>query len=250
MARKKNSVSPFEVVAGIGRTQHKPAGGERPKPADQQGETAQTPTQPVQPQSLTPTVKVPQQPQLQKAGAESPGQAQPGEPMLSTEGGRLNLSLNYLSSVVLLGGLLVLLLGAFVLGRSTAPQPQAPTEVNKAGTEPVITEKRVPGWYYLVVEAMNGNSTADIAQAEALKTYLDKHGVPVTMHGYDQNGVRAILISRAGFENPQSPAAGEFVERVHQLGQQYADQFGSRFNFRPAKPGEDTGPWFVQWEQQ
>lgn len=192
LTKKKSGKALFEVITtyrqkhpGTGplmpewmRRREQPAGAVMPE---------LTPV-PLEPQSATPPTAVKQPPPLirpvrpVRQDRPEPTLQPLGEPMVNTTGGRLTLSLNYVTSVVAALGLVLLLVAAFLLGRMTAgdraakPTATAPAKPTTPGTpgrtNTQVTERTNPAAglsaadlpadkYYFLIQAMN----ADIPEA-------------------------------------------------------------------------------------
>jgi hypothetical protein len=183
VTKKKDSVALFEVISKSRQKRGDsdlgvPGWIEPPEAPRQQAEKPSVPAR--------------------QAAAIPQAPSRPVEPAIGVVGGRLTVSLNYVSCMVIAMGLLVLLLAAFWLGRATGGAAKGePTEAGVAGftegqsTGGSITEggtrpppstghqkatdvtrsaefhlpvtrvpKRVSGKYYLVIESIKKNTDA------------------------------------------------------------------------------------------
>lgn len=249
MARRKKAAAPFEVVSqhslrppvNVPGTSAAGAG-----PADTAAEE--------QPQQAAPQQQPPRrvQPAHPPVAGPQPAPREP-EPVVSTTSGRLRLSLNYVSSLVVCGVLILLLVGAFVLGRATAPKA-GPTAANNAAQTPTPApgqdKPRVAGEYYLVIEALPGQTAADKSRAEDIVKFCRERGEYATIETYQQKNQAGQVIrkfyvvwSKRGFDSPNTQAALQHASVVARMGEEYARKTGTRFQFQPNRPG-GAWPWF------
>ena len=152
-------------------------------------------------------------------------------PVWSTDGGRLTLSLNYVSCLVVSTGVLLLIAGAFWLGRTTAPSPVIPGRTG----QPVV--KRQVGKYYMVIQTLDGFTTATMAEAKQIVKFCSANGEPSEVK---QVGKNLIVWSATPFDSRNSEeviAHALFVQ--NELGVKYARKYGSKYKFRqPQKNGK------------
>ena len=246
MSRKKTSVPLFELMsksrAGVGEA-HK-AEGPAPSPKPVPAGTRATARPPL---THRPEVK---QKDAAATPAASPDQTQklaqayapPAEPMLQTGDGRLRVSLNYVSSVVVLAGLLLLLIASFVLGRKTAPQ-----QVVTAAGEPVVREvmARLPGRYYLAMATTAGAGEESRQQALAAQQYLQSRGLWADV-GIDNpsHPERYIVWSLMPYDSGSSAEATAYASRVRRELAQFPG--AGSLTVLPAGP-EGRSPWFAPY---
>ena len=194
---------------------------ETPAPQDEQAVSeAPTPSAPVLPTTSTweprPSSDAPKTSDL---------------PVWSTDGGRLTLSLNYVSCLVVSTGVLLLIAGAFWLGRTTAPSPVIPGRTG----QPVV--KRQVGKYYMVIQTLDGFTTATMAEAKQIVKFCSASGEPSEVK---QVGKNLIVWSATPFDSRNSEeviAHALFVQ--NELGVKYARKYGSKYKFRqPQKNGK------------
>ncbi|MCP4378813.1 MAG: hypothetical protein GY794_21885 [bacterium] len=91
-------------------------------------------------------------------------------PIWSTVGGRLILSLNYVSCLVASTGVLLLILAAFWIGRSTAPDSTPVAQNSKNAI------KRIPGKYYMALQIFPDDSDASWAEARRMAAFCNANG--------------------------------------------------------------------------
>ena len=247
MAKKKHHVAPFEIVAGLGKN-----------PPLQEGADEESPTPP----------EVPPQPEQKPRRHVGSGSA--GTPMASTyhsaspvteqaEPGKLTVSIGHLTAGLVIGAVILLVAGAFVLGRMTA----GPSEATSAGVTDGANKppKRLTGKYYMVIEAMDiatdseqekaEQEKAERKKAEHIAWFLEQQGVEASVERYrypEQGPVRWVVLGYKGFPNPADPSARQFAERMAKLGEEYSKRYSGNFDFSPKKYPDSQSPWFEVWK--
>ena len=211
MAKKKDSRALFEVIAG-----GKPKEGESdmgvpewasgrpaPAPGTALGETA---------------------------GADRETRVDP--PVVDTSSGRLVVSLNYVSCLVIAMGVLVLALAAFWLGRATAPDGKDPAVDGPripAGTGPgvqgrqTVSFKREPGKQYLVIQWLNGATEANLREATRIRSYCWAEGVRADIFENKERPAYYVW-SRKGFDSGKSKEAEQYKREIEAMGKEYFDK--------------------------
>ncbi len=237
MAKKKDHVAPFEIVAGLGKM-----------PPTQEGSGEESPTTPE-------AAPLPEQKPRRHVGSGSMG-----APMASTyhsaspvteqaEPGKLTVSIGHLSAGLMIGAVILLVAGAFVLGRMTAGPSQAtPAGVTDGASK---SPKRETGKYYMVIEAMDGATDQQKEKAEHIAWFLEQQGVEASVLRYrypEQGPVRWVVLGYKGFPGPADPAARRFAERMAVLGAEYSKRYSGSFDFSPKKYMDSPGPWFEVWK--
>ncbi len=255
MARKKNAKSLFEVIS---RDAAKSAEGGKQSLGVPGwfGRGGQAPPAAPEPPPLPATARQP---------AEPPP-AEAGEPIVSVAGGRLRISLNQVSAAVLVLGLILLLVGVFLLGRRTAssapaaPQPapppagrEAPGERQTGGIPPLphppLTAQspedeaeatstgpaRQKGHWYLVIQVGILNK----AQAEAIQDYLKNKGVQTTVYRSRFYSHKWTVKDLRGFTSGDSPEVTAYKKWIEKLGQEYADK-GGLYDFKGCYPSPES----------
>jgi len=184
---------------------------------------------------------------------------------------RLTLSVSYLTAAVALLVAVVLLGGAFLLGRATAPKGaaveaasvepsgesagggQAPRTSDSGGgtttggqTTPADTEphlSRQVGKYYLVIQTML-ESTEDQQRAAAreIVSFLASRGVEADIWPFGKN---LIVWSAKPFDSPTSEAAKQYALQIEKLGQEYRRQ-GGPYDFRQRSGSGPLKPMYVR----
>ena len=261
MAKKKNAMALFEVIS---KTRDKNPGSEvtvpnwmKPghqdqAPQDQAPDVeapeaqepappepeAQTQTPASQTEVASPEAEAPNAPALPTTSTWEPRRSPEGPkmsdlPMLSTDGGRLTLSLNYVSCMVVSMGVLLLIIGAFVLGRVTAPDSSPPAGASTG--KPVV--KRQVGKYYLVIQTLDGRTPEARVEADRIVKFCSANSEPSEVKLLDKN---LIVWSLTPFDSAKSEeviAHALFVQ--NELGAKYARKFGSKYKFiQPQKNGK------------
>jgi hypothetical protein len=232
VAKKKHQVAPFEIVAGLGKSpstresQEGAAAGEE----GQQEATAVPAEKPRR--HVVPTSKPPASPY-----PTTPAASEVGEP------GKLTVSMGHLTAGLIIGGAILLLVGAFVLGRMTAgPGDETTAGMNSQVDQPL---KRVTGKYYMVIEATDGKTPADRMQAEHIVSFLESNNIRASVIPYGET--RWLVLGYQAFPSPEDPAAREYAEKIDKLGTYYDKRYPGNYDFAPPKPGESAGPWFGVW---
>jgi hypothetical protein len=163
-------------------------------------------------------------------------------PIWNTDGARLTISLNYISCLVASIGILLLIIGAFALGRATAPSATI------AGPTGPTTIKREVGKYYMVIQRFTGRGPEVQAEAERIVKFCAANGEPsqVQLTPRYVNGkvvkgqYNTIVWSATPFDSRQSEEVsghGLFIQ--NELGAKYAKKYGSRFRFiQPQRNGK------------
>lgn len=221
MARKKNSVALFEVISKAkdnrGRDEFRIPdwAGRQPQSADAAATESQD----------TP----PSQPDYQRAGQEfasAPGDTAPW---------RLTLTLNSVSCAVAAVVLIVLVGGAFWLGRATGSagpvrvagvgaggDKKETTSGNTAQNPKPPAPKRVPGKYYLVIQQLPGKSTQDLADARGIEKFCKVNNTHAkvwqTSKYYYVWGFRAF----DSYPATLAPEALTYAKEIEKLGREYS----------------------------
>lgn len=243
MARKKNSVALFEVISktkdnrGRDDTRIPDWAGRQPQSAD-----AATP----EPQDTPPP-----QPDYQHAGEDF------ASSLADTAPRRLTVTLNYVSCAVAAAVLIVLVGGAFWLGRVTGPagpvrgagvgvggDKKAITPGNKAKTPKPAIPKRVPGKYYLVIQQLPGKSTQDLVDARGIAKFCNANNTPAKV--WQTKNYYYVWAFRAFDSYPATlaPEALSYARGIEKLGKEYsryAARSGGklkRHDFRQRKGGK------------
>ena len=248
MARKKDSVALFEVIS---KSRDKHAESDMSVPRWITGsEEPEKPAAPeerprVEPDRAVPTIRKPHG---------------PAEPMFATSGGRLRVSLNYLSCTIIVLGLVLALAGAFVLGRATAPASPVekpgkttPGAGQVKGTprearRPVTRmPQRVSGKYYLVIESLKGKSAKDLAEAKRIAEFCKQNGEPAEVRSM---GTRYIVWSLTAFDSPRSEAAIRHARSIQDnLGKEYFNPAKNRnYKFLQMKDGK-FDPYYLPYRE-
>lgn len=236
MARKKNSVALFEVISktkdGRGRDDIRIpdwAGGQA-QSADAAG---------AKPQDAPPPL-----PAYQHAGGDFASSLEDTAPR------RLTVTLNYVSCAAAVVGLMVLVGGAFWLGRVTGPAGPVhaagaglPGNKAKLPAKPPIP-KRVVGKYYLVIQQLPGKSAQNLTDARGIAKFCNANKVPAevwqTASYYYVWGYRAWDTYQATL----TPEALRYAQEIEKLGREYsryAARSGGklkRHDFRQRKDGK------------
>jgi hypothetical protein len=237
VAKRKNTLALFEVISRS-KEHRSQAGLDVPSWMGEERGEQQPPERPSPPQPEPPKQAG------AKPAARTPEPTQ--EPMVSTSGGRLRVSLNY-SGAIVLGVAVVLLLGAaFAIGRATAggggDTKPAVTAGAGDGAGPGEAEvgpgagaaQRVPGKHYLVIRDFDPGSDLE-QEAGRIAAFCTAQGEPAEVRTLTDRHTREPFIavwSLKGFDEPNSQAAQNYRRRIQALGEQYYSQHET-FRFNP-----------------
>ena len=293
MAKKKNSESLFEVLSTkqgsveVPEWMHKKAPELSPPKTEDKGETSEDPqapdeqSPPVEPEVTeverpedieeAPDIETEYEPEVNEdaVGPKKPfprpflDYTSDRGPMLRIEGDRIRFSLNFVTAMVVLGGVGVLLVASFVLGRVTgggANSPGAaetglpdapPRRVKLAPVEtsddPIRSEsgKRDPNRYYIIIETLKKNENADKVEAERIIKFCKSRDIPANMVliGREPN-LRLAVWCLLGFKSARSPEATKHAKRVEELGREYFKEYKT-YKFLQRRKGEFS-PFFYR----
>jgi hypothetical protein len=223
--KKKDSKALYEVISQRKQTLGVPGWFGKPSEQGEQPDAAGESSRP-EAQDVSPAV-APLPERRTKSTLE--------EPVVSYTGGRLRISLNQVSMVVLSMGLVLLLTVSFLVGRHSgrlAASGEVRAEVGRAsGTEalkltPVtltpqaeqpapVSEGRKKGLYYLVIQA--GISTE--SQARDIQQFLRSKGIQA---GIDRGPTNKwMVIDDKSFEKKDDPQIADRKNKIEQLGKEY-----------------------------
>ena len=174
-------------------------------------------------------------------------------PPVGAAGGRVTFSLNYVSCAVAGLGVMLALVLAFMLGRSSAPVPGEPADSGaRAG---LAAGKRVPrrpgagrsarisGKHYLVIQQLGERTPGAKAAAEAIVAYCETvRGDRATVV---DDGRQYLVLSGVAFDSDRSAAALEYAADVHALGRRYKADENSKVDFNQMDRQGRLDPWFV-----
>jgi len=183
------------------------------------------------------------------------------EPVMAKAGGRLRVSLSYAGCMAAALVLVALLVGAFWLGRTTAPAPAGPGM--KAPYRPQLVEtgkpaepgsaanttatmnlpKRIAGKYYLVIESTGGSGDWHLEQARKIQKFCYENGEPSEVR---QLGGKYVVWSLTPFDSSSSEQARQHAQAIEKLGGTYFRTYGSfRFQQRK-KPDSPLEPLYLK----
>ncbi len=240
MARKKHTMAPFEVVAGMNRAQ-----GEEPRDGEDRPEPDKPPVI-RQPVAATPSATPSPRPSP-RTGTRMGDDQRPVD-AFSDGGSKLELSVGYVTLLVAAGGAVVLLAAMFLLGRMTAPSA-AP----ESSSDAAATPKRETGKYYLVIEATDNATIGDRKEAEHIAWFLEQKGIEASVLKYRYPGedgrVTWVVLSQKGFAGPEDLQARQFTQKIRDLGTEYAREYGGKYRFVTRKYTDSVGPWFEVWNR-
>lgn len=243
MVRKKNSVALFEVISKTkdnrGRDEFRIPdwAGRQVQSADAAGGESQDAPPPL--------------PDYQHAGGDFASSLEDTAPR------RLTVTLNYVSCAAAVVGLMVLVGGAFWLGRVTGPagpvraagvglggDKKATTSDDKGKTPKATVPKRVPGKYYLVIQQLPGKSTQDLVDARGIAKFCNANNTPAKV--WQTKNYYYVWAFQAFDSYPATltPEALTYAQGIEKLGREYsryAARSGGklkRHDFRQRKGGK------------
>jgi hypothetical protein len=154
-------------------------------------------------------------------------------PIWSTSGGRLVLSLNYVSCLVASTGILLLIIVAFWLGHKVGSSPAAPPGANTE--RPVV--KRQVGKFYMVIETLDGRTKEARAEADRIVKFCKANGEPAEVQFLKPN---LIVWSLTPFDSKLNEEVRAHALSIqNELGVKYARKYGSKYKFnQPVKNGK------------
>ena len=164
----------------------------------------------------------------------------PREAIISTDKGRLRLSLNYISCMVAASGLVVLLLVAFWLGRATAgtgaqtprggiglPAGEGAPQEEAAREQPELPQ-RTAGMYYMVIQDLKGDDPEKESEAERIAKFSTDNGEPATVNMY----YGSILVwSLKPFNKEDTEGTRNHALLVEEIGKRYFERYRT-YDFR------------------
>ena len=266
MARRKNAMALFEIISKHRdkRTEPKvaiPKWMMRRDPDEPVDETPPQHTAPeadVQEPPAEPTEQEAPAPREQREAQEAPqpqpivdaelvprdqdAQAEGGSKILVIEDGQVNVSLNYVGAGVAVTGVVVLLLGAFLTGRYSAPGGHTAAVGPPVGPPPgkKVTPPKGPGKgthvakkppaavpqkgkFYLVIQHLTGSEQLVRADGNKIIKFCTDNGYPAkTMRQKRPNGQYMYMVwSLKPFKSLTDPAATLHAEKIDELGKQY-----------------------------
>ena len=165
------------------------------------------------------------------------------EPRVSTSGGKLTLSLDYVSSTLIAVGLLLLLAIAFAFGRATAGKQESPAgSIITPGATVAIGQDqpvRVAGMQYLVIQGMQGSDQQHYDEAAKIVAHLGEHGVAAEIRSFGDPMQYVVWALEGGVDSPKDTQAIEYIEMIEELGSRYMAK-GGKYNFKQ----QQDGWWF------
>ena len=255
--RKKDSMALFEVIARDRQKKHKahlavPDWMKGPIAPDASADLDQA-----QPESqeyigqaeseAEPEAAVP------RPAVQSPEQSDDERASVFTiADGRVTLSLNYVSSAVAVAGLLLAVVGAFVLGRIAAPsdapagtgdgKPQARAGL-MLGNTPARTTQRISGKYYLLIQKLGPMTPTVMAEGKDIVDFCRaaRDDDPATIIRDRQ---QYMVLSGKPFDSPTGADARKHAAEIHALGDLYKIHKKMKYDFNQMDSGGKLDPWF------
>ncbi len=247
MAKRKDSIALFEVI----KNRRDDANLNVPKWMGGQGSASQQePPEPVQAQP----------------GAAPKARSR----IVSGSSGQLLFRLNYTHCILAAVGLVLVLIAAvwiaYAAGSgSSATVPAGPGKMagkvlpgkhvlgngSGKGKAPAASPSgRVPGKYYLVVQALGGIDNKDLAEAGRIATWCKENGEQVTVAKYTHpNSARKryIVWSLRPFDSRFGEEAEAFGKKVEALGKRYFAKHKT-YDFRQRTSTGKLDPWFERYQ--
>lgn len=173
---------------------------------------------------------------------QTPSTATPGTdnpPLWSTEGGKLTLSLNYVSCTVAAMVLLFLIVTAFVIGRVTGGADQTVEPVNP------LTIARKVDKFYMVIQTLPNMSAEAKTEADRIAWFCNLNGEPATVQkipGRTAASSYLIVWSATPFDKETGPDVTKHAQMLQdKLGVKYAEKYESEYKFtQPEEEGKLT----------
>ncbi len=252
MGRKKNSVALFEVISkskeksresGLGVP--KWMGAESPDGMQASG-------------SPSPVAQGVQPPQ----GVRPPERRVVSPHRAVVEGGRIHLSVNYLTCGVVGAAFIVLLIGAFLLGRGTAggggptkaglgTMPPLNRDVVPPGgtnndglTLPLVPAGRKAEKYYLVIQNLMGKTDSHKAEAFRIAKFCIDKGQSATVCMYRGNYI--VWSAQEPMDSPTSETAMEYARKIEALGKTYFQMYRT-YDFRQRDRSGRLDPMYIKY---
>ena len=275
MAKKKNSEALFEVISrskgdratrglAVPDWMRPPSEREGPPEAQDQPEAPEAgvdaPAE--EPPELPKPPKPPaaRKPKPERRPEPKPAGPKPSVwPIVAVEDGRVKISLNPLSSALVLGMLVLVMLGVFLIGWKAAPRQEVvsaagmgvehrPDVLGGQGRDRVRDRtqpeapKHVVGKYYMIVYGLAGKSADDLKEARSIEKFCNDAGMPVTV--YEMQG-QYIIYGLTGFDAEDSIEATKYAVKMQQLGKRYKTEINGQ-EFKQTDP-RGRWPWFLKF---
>ena len=174
---------------------------------------------------------------------------------VEVHGDRLNLSINVVVAMLVLGAILVLWVGAFVVGRMTAPGPASangdasPTgDVNPSPAPSIalgildvpveVTAGRYsPDRSYLLIQSLDSKTEDDRKAADKIVAHCVGLSMPAEVF---KTSTRFLVVSRMGFRSPTSKEARSYASKVHDAGKIYQQRTRGSYAFSQVNEGRPS----------
>jgi len=256
--KRKNATALFEVIA---KSKQKPAdiAMRVPDKSPRPEEGAAPAPERTEPPAAPPAAPRPEPSRPRPAPTPRPAVAL--ESVLSTTGGRLRLSLNYVSASVAGAAVVLLLVLAFTVGRSAReqgpqqqeqaglPSPGAAQPHDKAASQivaPPAKPARVEGKYYLVIESLQGNADRHKTEAFRIADFCTQMGEPADVQLWRS---QYIVWSLTPFNSPSDSAAMKHADTVEKLGDNYFRKYRT-YKFKQRDSSGQLRPLFLPYRTQ
>jgi hypothetical protein len=187
-------------------------------------------------------------------------------------GKAVSLSLTYPVCAAVAGGVLVLLIASFALGRwsSSRPEPAAqagglprehvplnkdvlgaakPGPVGKGGAAAAVPTTRAKGKWFLVIQQLKDVTQAEYDEAVRIADFCKKEGCPATVAQYTPAGrtgkQKYIVWSLTPFDSGDSAPGKAYAGKIEEIGKTYFAKHHT-YQFRQKTAGGRFDPWFEQ----
>ena len=230
---------------------------QEPEPAESVAHPPQEPEPaepPVAPPSPTGTLARAPVPPPSPAGHREP------PPLVSTTGGRLTLSFNHVSCVVVTVGLVLLLAGAFALGRADrrGKEPvttENGTEKTEAGlgdkVSPPPVRQRESGKYYMIIQRLGPVSESARKEGERIVDFCKKWGEQATVELFENPRTKKEFLavwSLTPFDSLTGESNDAHAKLIEGMGKEYFAKHGNHRFQQRLREDSPLAPTFVQVE--
>jgi len=257
VAKKKDSVALFELLS---KTKEKQGDAVLQVPdwmtEHEAGPVVPTPAAP---QSAAPVTPKPAPPPP-RAAPVAPRRETPTMASPSAGRAKLTFSVSYTKCFLAFAVLLVLLFGAFLLGRATAGPAQTGDHMDaKFRTEVLgqgngrqgqqVKPERIRGKYYLIVQRLKDTSASAAAEGQQIVDFLRQNGQWAEVKPFrTQSGKKFYAVwSLQAFEVRSGQDNLKYAEKIEKLGQKYFRQYGS-YKFQQRRSSSAAlDPTYVQY---
>jgi len=193
----------------------------------------------------------------------APSQPSGGRTSAAKTAGQLQLSLNYVSCIAIGVVAVLLLAGAFWVGRVTArlggeagpaelPATGETAAVNTAalGQVPPAAPTRIAGKYYLVIQQLNNDSAASKVEAQRISDFCGLNNEKAEVRKFeDARGKQFWAVwSLTPLDSDRSSEAENHAKAIEAMGKRYFAKYQT-YNFQQrARPDGELQAYYVRYE--